>query len=223
VTETYLREAQAILGTAQDGLFGADDLAALKELAARVAPESAPTTQPTGTKSLALRALEWSLAECERWGGTPVSKGRIADYFTAIQRDGRVTNWFRDEVSRGEHLSHCAAAFGFAEMQVLRPGEALPPHRAGAGEIERDAQTGLRPGEKWVDATSVRTGHAPPPAPGSAAVYDRPGGMHVERVEWAGKDGYRGVGANEQGGRWVRDANVKLYTLPTLRGFVVPA
>jgi hypothetical protein len=66
----------------------------------------------------------------------------------------------------------------------------------------------LRPGEEWLsieDCLAQRRW----PNPGAIAVYrntqSTSGAGHVERIIIAGPEGFRSVGANEQGGKWFID------------------
>ncbi len=175
-----------------------------------------PTTHPT-TRPLRLRALDWCLAEAERWGSSRVSKERIADYFSGCERNGKKLG-----IKSG---NFCAAAMGFAEQQVARRGETIPPWRAGAREPMRDAKAGLR--GRWLPIGDVREG-VDRPLPGSLAVYWRGAPHdwrgHIERIVSADSEDFVAIGANESGtfgtgGRWVKETTP--YSHPQLLGFVV--
>src|SRR5690606_7759423 len=106
-------------------------------------------------------------------------------------------------------FSFCAAAQGYAEVQVLLPGEMPLLARAGAKQY-RDEANAKRRGP-WIPIDRVRRQVVIPPPRGSLAIYDRPSTPeewdgHIRRVCASGADGYLGVGANENNRRWVRDS-----------------
>lgn len=182
------------------------------EVLAVQAPSSLLTTRP-----LRLRALDWCLSEAQRWGSTRVSAARIAEYFSGCVRNGKKLG-----IRSG---NFCAAAMGFAEHQVAREGEQVPPWRAGAREPMRDAKAGLR--GRWIPIGNVLEG-GERPLPGSLAIYWRGAPHdwrgHIERVVSASETDFVAVGANESGtfgtgGRWVLETTP--YTHPQLLGFVV--
>jgi hypothetical protein len=148
----------------------------------------------------------------------------VAQYLRGCERSGSpgLGAWLASERLRGKAISFCAAARGFAERAAAEPGETLPPWRAGARELMRDAQSG-RSG-RWVAAADMRPGLRP--APGSVVVYwrVRPDAWqgHVETLIEATEAGYRSVGANERGGRWYIDAAPVSWRHERLLGFVVP-
>lgn len=186
---------------------------------------SAPTEPQAAfdsNKPLRERALTWCLAEAERWGDQPVPASRVMQYLSGCERNGKpIGSWLAEQKRAGQAVSFCAAAQGYAERQMALPDDHLPPWRAGAREVERDAIHGGR--GLWISAAEARAGKLPPP--GALCVYWRDpkdqGFGHVERVIEAGLDGYRSVGANEAGGRWVMDAERVPYTHPKLLGFAV--
>lgn len=174
------------------------------------------------SKPLRERALAWCLAEADRWGDGIVSSTRVMQYLSGCERSGKpIGSWLAEQKRAGQNVSFCAAAQGYAERQMALPDEALPPWRAGAREIERDAIHGGR--GLWISAAEARSGKIPPA--GSLCIYWREpkdeGFGHVERVIEAGPDGYRSVGANEAGGRWFVDEQRVPYTHPKLLGFAV--
>lgn len=173
-------------------------------------------------KPLRERALAWCLVEAQRWGEHPVAPERVMQYLSGCERNGAgIGPWLVSEKQSGRSVSFCAAAQGYAERQMAVPGEELPPWRAGAREIERDAQRGSR--GIWISAAEAERGLLPPV--GALAVYWREpkaqGFGHVERVIEATREGYRSVGANEAAGRWVIDHQTIPYTHPKLLGFAV--
>lgn len=169
------------------------------------------------------RVLEWCLGEAERYGGEPVPDDRVALYLSGCVRDGvgNLGGWLARKRLKGARVAFCAAARGFAEHQVAVAGERLPPWRAGAREIQRDAVSGLR--GQWVPAVDAVLGYRPPP--GSVVVYWREAPTswkgHAETLVEAGPGGFRSIGANERGGRWYLDASLVSYNHPRLLGFVV--
>ncbi len=67
-----------------------------------------------------------------------------------------------------------------------------------------DARAGLRPGEEWMSVEDVLRLRRWPP-PGSLAIYANTQSSwkgHAERVLSGSAEGYRSVGANENGGKW---------------------
>lgn len=168
------------------------------------------------------RALAWCLAEAARWGDRPVPPDRVGEYLSGCERQRQcIGAALAEQVLKGVKVSFCAAAQGYAEHRTLLAGDARPPWRAGAREIERDALAGRR--SQWISAARARAGEVPPP--GALAVYWREpqsqGYGHVERVIAAAAEGYRSVGANEAGGKWFVDQVTVPYTHPKLLGFAV--
>lgn len=168
------------------------------------------------------RALAWCLAEAARWGDRPVPPERVGEYLSGCERQNQCIGApLAEQVLKGVKVSFCAAAQGYAEHRTFLSGDARPPWRAGAREIERDALAGRR--TQWISAARARAGEVPPP--GALAVYwrepQKQGYGHVERVIEATADGYRSVGANEAGGRWFVDSTLVPYTHPKLLGFAV--
>ncbi|MDX1526997.1 MAG: hypothetical protein R3337_00130 [Gammaproteobacteria bacterium] len=204
-----------------------------------------PPTLPDGSSgamrspasmTLGERALDWCLTEAESWGDRQVSEKRLCDYLIGCERDGSdaLGKWLanKESATPGRDFSFCAAAQGCAEDRVRLPDEELPPWRAGALEIMRDAQAGRRPGEQWRPLAEVIDLGLPPP-PGAIAVYSNTASSwrgHVERVIGASATGYRSVGANENNGRWVVDRVERRYgdaggdgvQRLRLEGFIVP-
>lgn len=180
-----------------------------------LAPE--PAAALSAARPLRLRALDWCLREAERWGSSRVNDARIAEYLSGCVRNGKKLG-----LKSG---NFCAAAMGFAEHQVAREGERVPPWRAGAREPMRDAKAGLR--GRWIPIGDVLQG-GERPLPGALAVYWRGAPHdwrgHIERVVSASNNDFVAIGANESGtfgtgGRWVLETTP--YTHPQLLGFVV--
>ncbi len=169
---------------------------------------------PPPPPPLSRRTLAFALAEAERWGGQVVPQKDVAQYFKTVERgiggDGKpivIGGWFVSEIRKGRRFSHCAAFVGYCERMASIDGDVLPPHRAGALEIMRDAQQGLRPGQKFVSLEEVLDTHSYP-HPGAIAIYSNvaaPERGHTEINIVASVHGYRSVGGNEQGGRCIVD------------------
>lgn len=185
--------------------------------------DTIPAPPPSsGPLPLSRRALAVALAEAQRWGSKRPPTDRVAEYFGGCERDGVVIcGWLAEQVRAGVAHSHCAAALGWCEAQAAEPGDVLPPWRAGAREIERDAKAGRR--GRWVPREAALAGYRPPP--GAVVVYwrqsERSGLGHVERVVEATAEGYRSIGANEAAGAWYLDTKPQPYAHAQLLGFVV--
>ena len=231
MSEQHIRQIQALVGAKQDGVPGPMTVAAVAAVVnerddlrqrLRAVDDTMPATVPTGSSELAAvrppvslgeLALDYCLHEAGRWGVAQVSVERVAEYFSGCTRDGKPLAFLSAETRAGRLHSFCAAAQGFAEDRCSQdPAMPRPPWRAGALEIMKDAQQGLRPNERWAPLSefwdsSANKFHGPPP-PGSIAVYqnrlDATRG-HVERVIDANQLGYRSVGANENDRRWIVD------------------
>jgi hypothetical protein len=149
--------------------------------------------------------------EAEFWRGEQVSKERISEYSAGARRRG---------LRVGYCAQFCAAAQGYAEHAVAAPGEATPPWRAAARELEYDARRGDRDA-RWVSQSEARKAGWEPP-PGALAVYWRrsPGsGLgHVERVIQPRGQTFDTIGANEDGGYWVIETSTMAHE--RLLGFV---
>lgn len=211
----------------QIGRFGPQLCGDLVAPVVRDARDANAPTDPVmpavrGDVPLRERALAVCLAEAKRWGSQPVPASRVAEYLRGCERNGQgIGDWLVRQHLSGTSMSFCAAAQGWAERQAAAQGDQLPPWRAGARETERDAKAGRR--GRWLPRENVLAGELPPA--GALAVYTRgdpaKGLGHVERVIEATADGYRSVGANEVGGRWVIDTAQLPYTHARLLGFVV--
>lgn len=170
--------------------------------------EGSGVIRAVGLMPLCERALAWCLDEAKRYDGNPVPNARVAEYLTGCMRKGE--NIGRDLATarrQGATIPFCAAFQGFAEHNARLPEELpsdMPRWAAGALEIMRDAQQGLRPGERWLPIAEC-LGSRLWPNPGAIAVYENvkstTGQGHVERVIIAGPEGFRSVGGNEHGGR----------------------
>lgn len=203
---------QVALGLLPDGHLGPASRRRILESV----KDSIPT-MPDPEAPLHVRAVRFCLVEAEKWGKVRVPKERVAEYFRACQRgEKNIGEWLAGEVLSGKHHSFCAAAIGYAERAVARPGEKLAPARAGAAEYMIDAQNGIR--GSWQPASKVTAFNHP--LAGDLAIYTRPGGHHVEAVAYAVPNGYSSVGANEQGGRWIVDSALLPYNAERLLGFV---
>lgn len=228
MSKEHVKELQTIVGCKLiDGDFGKISLADTKAFMRALGwEEEPPITQPQGYPSdgspLSVRALRVCLAEAERWGNQRVDRARVAEYFRGCERDidgdgdedKSFGDWLAKDYLGGKHYASCAAAQGFAEDQARLPGERLPPWRSGALRLRYDAQHGLRPGQTWISVEDVvRLGAWP--HPGALAIYQNitsPTHGHAERVIVADSLGYRSVGANESGGKWVVDEKPIRYT-----------
>lgn len=221
----YVKSWQRRIGVKDDGNFGPKTLAAslaVYEQAQRDAmPETVPTgsseLQAIGSQSLGVRALDVCLAEARYWGNRQVDEQRRAEYLAGCERDGKELGHelARAELAKpGKQYAFCAAAQGWAEFGAAIPGiDAMPPWRAGALEMMRDAADRRRPGQKWLPLSAVTNGSLP--RPGDIAVYSntqRVGAGHVERVWQVVATGFKSVGANENDGRWVIDSNWVSFT-----------
>ena len=226
-----IKTMQVRLGVRADGDFGPNTLAAFHLMADQAERNTQRDTLPDGTPfalpSLADRATTWCEGEADYWMGEQVNAERVAQYFELCDEDGSTSKgkWLAAETRAGKRFSFCGAAQGFAERQVLLPGETPLPSRAGAKQYRDDAVAGRR--GHWVSVDDVRTGRVAPPPRGSLAIYDRPSTPetwdgHVRRVCESTRDGYLGVGANEHNRRWHRDVMLVPYTTPNLLGFVYP-
>jgi hypothetical protein len=208
-------DLQRRLGLTDDGKMGRATMGKLRAAVELLRRDDAPPTIPTGSAELravgsmpfGARLLDWMLAEARRWGEHPVSESRVAEYLSGCERDGKnIGQWLRDtELSKpGRQFAFCAAARGYSESQVALPQDGeLPPWRAGALELWRD---GVGEGRE-THASEARFGPVRI-SPGDVAVYvntqDATRG-HIRTVIESNALGYRGVGANENGGRWVVD------------------
>jgi hypothetical protein len=172
---------------------------------------------------LRIRALEVQLAEAEAWAGAVVSDDRVATYLRGCEREGApgLGSWLATQRGNGKRVAWCASARGWAESEAHQ-GERVPPWRAGARELKRDAQEGRRLGG-WVPGVDAQEGRYVPP-PGSLVIYWRgsPGSWqgHAETVVSATAEGYRSIGGNERGGRWWIDQDLVRYSHPRLLGFI---
>lgn len=207
MAKELVRAWQSLIGAPQSGEFDELTLNTSKQMLRR-AGEKEPETEPAPVP-LSARVLRVCLAEAGRWGANRVSKERVAEYFAGCERNGKnIGGWLAGEVLKGKHHSFCAAARGWAESQALVVPETAWPWRAGALELGRDAERGGRHGQRFVDVSDVVNGKEPPPHPGAIAVYQNTQDAtrgHIETIIVADSTGYRSVGANEQGGRWVID------------------
>lgn len=202
MSEEHIKIFQRRIGAPVDGKFGPVTLSRALASVRDTDPAPLPNDSP------AVRALRFCLAEADRWGNERVSRDQVAKYFLGCHREGKnIGSWLASEVLDGKHHSFCAAAQGYAEsVSKLSPDE-LWPWRAGALELMRDAKTGARRGQRWLSVDDVQAGEDPP-HPGALAIYrnrDSDWRGHAERVITASSTGYRSVGANENGGRWVID------------------
>ncbi len=169
---------------------------------------------PDPDAPLQVRALQWCLAEHEHWDGRKVPAERVREYLAGCRRRGKPLG-----LTKG---NFCAAAQGFAEAQAALEDEQRPPWRAGAREPMADAKAGLR--GRWHPISEIRErGYLPPP--GSLAIYWRVSPAdwrgHIERVVESRDGVFEAVGANEDGGRWVRELTP--FAHERLLGFVVDA
>lgn len=209
----HIKQWQRVIGVKDDGIFADETLAASVDAIGSAPTEPMEPPEQDG-RSPSLRALHWCLSEAERWGINRVTPERVAQYFRGCERSEKnIGNWLAGEVLKGKHYSFCAAAQGFAEHETRRSPDAEWPWRAGALEIFRDALAGRRRGQSWLPASLARLA-VEQPHPGALAVYentlDKTRG-HVERVIFADANGYRSVGANENGGRWFADKTLIRY------------
>ena len=227
-----IRIMQRRLGVLDDGDFGPRTLSAFLALADRAEgkdpmPDTQRDTIPDGT-SIEERATTWCEREADYWMANPVDHKRVAEYFELCEDvDGTTTKgqWLASETRKGRNLSFCAAAQGFAERQVLLPGEVPMAVRAGAKQYRYEAIRGRR--GPWVSVDDVRRGRVIPPPRGSLAIYDRPSTPetwdgHIRRVRESTPKGYLGVGANENNRRWVVDKAIVPWLHMNLIGFVYP-
>lgn len=170
---------------------------------------------PPPDTPLRLRALQWCMQEHARFRDEPAPIARIDEYMRGCERNGALLG-----LSSGKRWNYCAGSQGFAEHEAALADEELPPWRAAAKEIMRDAQEGRR--GRWHPVTDVTEGSWLPPM-GALAVYHRgkPGAWtgHVDRVVEVQGDGYVNVGGNELGGRW--NVEHSSFVNPALLGFVV--
>jgi hypothetical protein len=166
--------------------------------------------------SLGERALQYAIGEAERHTGA-VSNARVAEYLSGCVRagsDGVVRNIggaLAESRKLGTKVPYCASFIGFCEDRASLPGEAVPPWRAGALELMRDAREGRRPGESWLPLSEIATRI---PRPGDKVIYENTqatGRGHVEFVLAADATGYRAIGGNEQHGQIVTDRSMLLY------------
>lgn len=212
----HIKQWQRIIGVDDSGDFDEETLtASVDAIGDTILPPEPREPPEQDSRSPSMRALHWCLNEAERWGDNRVSAARVAEYFEGCERAGKnIGNWLAGEVRAGKHYSFCAAAQGFAEHETRRSPDANWPWRAGALEIFRDALGKLRPGQSWLPISVARATGASP-HPGAIAVYQNttdPTKGHVERVIFADENGYRSVGANENGGCWVVDKSLIRYT-----------
>jgi hypothetical protein len=166
--------------------------------------------------SLGERALQYAIGEADRHPGA-VSNARVSEYLSGCVRsgsDGRVVNIgtaLAEQRRAGTKVPYCASFVGFCEDRASLPGETLPPWRAGALELMRDARDGRRPGESWLPLSEIATRI---PRPGDKVIYENTqvtGRGHVEFVLFADADGYRAIGGNEQNGQIITDRSLLLY------------
>jgi hypothetical protein len=221
VSMAYTFQIQAMLSVDQDGWIGPQTMRALH----LALDQSAPTLRDGSSQehridlSFGARIVDWLCLEAANWKTTPVPESRVAQYLECCERDG--APGFGEWLSTHElktnpgvrDTAFCAAARGFAEQKVALPGEALPPPRAGALELMQDAIAGKRPGETWAPVSDVIAGKVLPSA-GDVAVYRntiRTGAGHIRTVVDSTPLGYRGVAANENGGRWASDVLPRSY------------
>lgn len=171
-------------------------------------------TEPAPPPSLTLgeRCVQWCREEMAR--ENPPSANTLAGWFSHTTRliEGR-------EVPLGIRSgNHCAVAQCEAARATAFPGELVPHHyRAAAKELMRDAVRA----NAWHPIEEVRDGKWTPTT-GDLAVYHRPGGApwwgHVERVSGHVPEGFKTIGANEQGRKWVEE--IASYMHQHLLGFI---
>lgn len=236
VIERNIKIAQRRLGVPDDGIFGpvttAEFLRRL-DLADAAVRDEHPRfdTIPTGSNadvSIEERATAWCEREAQHWGTAQVSLKRTAEYFGVCEpidgSEGKI-EWLVKTTLEGQRHSFCGAAQGYAERQVLMPGEDPLPARPGAKDYRGDAISRLR--GPYVTVSRILSGSVARPPRGSLAIYDRPSTEpewdgHIRRVRSSKRDGYMGVGANENDRRWRMPTIAWPYTDKDLLGFVYP-